>query len=117
MMTLPLHFCIIERDLFIAADMRAGLELASPGCRVHDLRDVADLERTDPAGGTIFITKLGWAEIHSSGLAELAQRVRGRIVMRDGTGLEAEIRGQGHESLPSPFSNRDLQELVERLNG
>lgn len=69
MMASPLHFCIIGRDLFIASDMRAGLELARPGCHVLDLRSIADLNGSDPAVGTIFITKFGLAEVDVSRLA------------------------------------------------
>ncbi|MDO5614102.1 MAG: hypothetical protein Q4G14_12795 [Paracoccus sp. (in: a-proteobacteria)] len=112
----PLHFCIIERDLFIASDMRAGLELASPGCHVHHLRDMDEVNGSTPENGTIFITKLALADLDPSGLHALAQRVQGRIVLRDGTDSEDAVIGQGHDRLPSPFSNRDLRELVERLH-
>ncbi|MDO5630267.1 MAG: hypothetical protein Q4G22_00345 [Paracoccus sp. (in: a-proteobacteria)] len=116
MTRLPLSFCIIERDLFIASDMRAGLELASPGCHVQELREIADLNDNQPADGTIFITKLALADLDGSGLDDLAQRVQGRIVLRDDADPEDAVTGRGYDRLPSPFSNRDLRELVERLN-
>lgn len=111
----PFHFCIIERDLFIAADLGAGLELASPGCHIRKLGRIGELNGELPAPGTIFITKLSLADIAAAGLTDLSRRIEGRIVLRGDTDPADDVRRNGHECLPSPFTNQDLRELVERL--
>lgn len=116
MTRMPPTFWIFERDLFVATDMGVGLTDASPGCQVRKLREVAEINGHDPAPGSIFITKLSLADLQTSGLIELSRRVTGRIVIRAGQDPDQEVLARGFELLPSPFSNRDLRELVERLN-
>ena len=116
-----LRFFIIEKDLFIASDMRAGLQDACAGCEVHEVRRIDDLpaklgELPGAGPRPIFITNLNLDRIDSTGLAEIAQKMAGAIVVREGTDPAAALLDRGYHILPSPFSTTHLSELVGRLS-
>lgn len=120
-MTNPaLHFMILERDPFIAADMRAGLMFADPLCTVDLLRCVSQVMEgfaQFPVAGRspVLITKLGIDEIEESGLISLANRAAAQLVVREGGDAVEQISGRGWFSLASPFTSDDLSALLAQL--
>lgn len=115
-----LRFFIIEKDIFIASDMRAGLEDACKDCEIHDVRHVDELQAKfgDLHTGdsrSVFITNLNLDRIDSTGLAALAGRMAGDIVVREGSDPTDRLLDRGYHILPSPFSSSNLTDLVDRL--
>lgn len=115
-----LHFMILERDPFIAADMRAGLMFADPLCTVDLLRCVSQVMEgfaQFPVDGRspVLITKLGIDEIEEAGLISLANRAAAQLVVREGGDTVEQISGRGWFSLASPFTSDDLSALLAQL--
>lgn len=115
-----LHFMILERDPFIAADMRAGLMFADPLCTVDLLRCVSQVMEgfaQFPVDGRspVLITKLGIDEIEEAGLINLANRAAAQLVVREGGDTVEQISGRGWFSLASPFTSDDLSALLAQL--
>ncbi|MBU3030285.1 hypothetical protein [Paracoccus marinaquae] len=115
------RFVIIEKDSFVAHDMREGLKAAVPGCDTHHLTDLdgaSGLVTTDAEAGsprTVIVTKLSLAQLDSSGLTQLAQQMRAEIVVRLGEDPRAAVTERGWLSLASPFTWEDLAGLASDL--
>lgn len=117
-----LSFCflIIERDCFIAQDMREGLSEACGicGCRRYpaieellaqedELRALAQLP--------VIITKKSLADADAEGLTALAQRNGWPVVVRLDLDPAEAVQARGWLTLPSPFTRLDLTVMVEEL--
>ncbi|MBW7056483.1 hypothetical protein KY389_07215 [Paracoccus bogoriensis] len=113
-------FIIIERDSFIASDLRCGLHDACPGClclRTPDLDGCMMILRhlDDRATRPVIITKLSIAEIEACGLGAMAAARGWRLVLRLGGDTIEAVRERGWFSLPAPFSSDDVAVLVQAL--
>lgn len=112
-----LRFVIIEGDDFIAADMAAGLRRANERAVIEHLRHnsaAADLDNP-PGCLTVFITGDPLAEIDSSGLTEVADRMGAEIVVREGLDSNAAVCARGFYSLRAPFTDAALLSVTEAL--
>lgn len=119
-MTRPLlRFYVVERDTFIAQDMRAGLLEACPDCDVECLRKAEDLgARLDAITDThtpVLVTSMTLAALQETGLAARVMARGGRIVLRQGGTASADVQALGWFALPSPFTTAHLADLVDAL--
>ena len=112
-------FIVIERDVFVARDMRDCLQAACVGCDVIHLRYPAELtgilEDADDDHRLVIVTKMGLEEIDASGLADWAKDHSAEIVIRAGDDPVSEVLKRGWRSLTSPFTRDDILALVESL--
>lgn len=114
------HYLIIEKNGFIAADMQQGLADADTRSDSYQIEHVDQLQSFLVSSvwtgrRPVFITKLSIAEIESTGLAGIARRMDGEIVVRMGQDPAAAVTARGWHSLASPFSREDLAGLVDEL--
>lgn len=113
-------FILIERDSFIARDLREGLAEACPHCRCLQMADLSDLvaaeaELQNLSQLPVLITKANLQDLRSSGIDDVVRRNGWTIAMRMGTDPLADIHANGWLSVPAPFSREDLLYLVEQL--
>lgn len=112
------RFIVIERDVFVAHDMRDSLLSACPDCDVVHLRYPADLTVTVPKDDdhrSVILTKMNVQEVEASGLSSWADDHKAEIVIRAGDDPIAEVLRKGWRSLTSPFTREDIGMLVESL--
>lgn len=113
-------FIIIERDSFIASDLRCGLHEACPDClclRTPDMDGCMMILRhlDDRTARPVIITKASIAEIDACGLGGMAAAQGWRLVLRLGSDPVQEVRARGWFSLPAPFTSDDITSLVRAL--
>ncbi|MFN3275554.1 MAG: hypothetical protein ACK41U_12855 [Paracoccus sp. (in: a-proteobacteria)] len=113
-------FILIERDCFIARDLREGLSEACPDSVFRCLGDLNDLPgiETGLAGVDQFpvvITKASLAELTASGVAGLVRRNGWAMAVRMGIDPLSAVHAEGWLSLAAPFSREDLVYLAEQL--
>lgn len=114
-----LHFVIIEKDSFIAADMAEGLRGACPNCAISHLvevREATTLAR-DPVRRKVFITGERIATIDQCGLSSVAAAEGAGIVIRAGWDSDEEVQARGFMMLAAPFTDADLGEVARRVQG
>lgn len=117
-------FIAIERDSFVALDMRLGLEEACPGSRIDTLPNASDLadflasdDLPDPAIAVpVVVTSLSLERIDQSGLEGLLHGRDAIIVQREGADPADQVAARGFLQLPSPFSSDDFRTLLDGLN-
>lgn len=113
-------FLIIERDAFIAQDMREGLSEACGICGVRRYISDQDVlanedELQSLAQLPVIVTKRSLLEVEQSGLGAMARRNGWPIVIRLDLDSEQAVAEHGWLSLPSPFVRSDLARLVDGL--
>ncbi|MGP9803854.1 hypothetical protein [Paracoccus sp. NSM] len=113
-------FIIIERDSFIAGDLRCGLLDACLDClclRTPDMDGCMSIlhHLDDRATRPVIITKASIAEIDACGLGGMAAARGWRLVLRLGSDPVEAVRARGWFSLPAPFSSDDITSLVHAL--
>ncbi|AXC50389.1 hypothetical protein DRW48_12465 [Paracoccus suum] len=114
-----LHFVIIEKDSFIAADMAEGLRGACPNCTVTNLTEMCDAAALppDPLHRRIFITGERITAIDQSGLSGMAAAEGAEIVVRAGWDSDEAVRARGFLTLAAPFTDADLYDIATRALG
>lgn len=117
-------FIAIERDSFVALDMRLGLEEACPGSRIDTLPNASDLADflasgglPDPASAVpVVLTSLSLERIDEAGLEQLLDGRGVIIVQREGPDPVDRVSARGYLHLPSPFNSDDFRTLRDALN-
>lgn len=115
-----LRFVIIEKDAFIAQDMRMGLDEAAPGCETIVVRNPAQIEGAlaplpASARELVFITANRIQVIEETGLDKLAEKMSGRLVLREGADSNEAVHRRGWLTLGNPFTAEALARMVAAL--
>lgn len=113
-------FILIERDCFIARDLREGLAEACPCCTYRSFSDLAGLVEAEAELQSldqlpVVITKASLEDLNSSGIAGMVRRNGWTMAVRMGADPLPEVQAEGWLSLAAPFSREDLVYLVEQL--
>lgn len=120
MQHLSFCFIIIERDNFIASDLREGLAEACPRCGCQIFRDLSELIAAEPVLKNleqlpVLITKASVGELRDCGVDEMTRRNGWPVAIRMGIDPVSVVAAQGWLSLAAPFTREDLTCLVGEL--
>ncbi|MFN3524815.1 MAG: hypothetical protein ACK4YU_01890 [Paracoccus sp. (in: a-proteobacteria)] len=120
MQHLSFCFIIIERDSFIASDLREGLAEACPRCGCQTFRDLSELIAAEPVLKNldqlpVLITKASLGELRDCGVDQMARRNGWPVAIRMGLDPLSDVDAQGWLSLAAPFTREDVAYLVSQL--
>ena len=116
-------FIAIEKDSFVALDMRMGLEEACPGCRIDTVTSPTDLPDLlgnigpiTPGGAVpVILTSMSIDRVDQAGLPQMLDGRGAIIVQREGADPAESVNARGYLRLPSPFSTDDFRKLYDML--